>query len=385
MVRRLVPLIFAGHGPGRARVAGDRVAADAAGGQRVCARFRRTRTLRARRLAGSARTLQEPVDGSPVNCVVTMEINLSMLTDRCKIPTVSASITLIPIDRDGSTRGCTATLPAVADEALRATVGMYEALGFEEPWICYLVMADSTLVGTCGFKGPPSDGRVEIAYFTFPGCEGKGFATAMAAQLVGIAREHASQPIIAAQTLPQRNASHRILEKLGFRHTETIQHPKDGTVWEWRLGGLAHNKAVVKAFVQAVNSQDWGRLTNLVAPSFVRHSSAGGMPGIRSRNELVHFLKGEFKIFPDACESICDILAEGDRVAVRHSFRGTQMGAIGNYPPTGRIMASDYLAIYRLVDGVISEAWVEWDNLSGLQQLGHLKAVDGNAPIKTDV
>ncbi len=158
-----------------------------------------------------------------------------MLTDRYKIPTVSVSITLIPIGRDGIARGCTATLSAVAGEAIRATVGMYEALGFKEPWICYLAMADSAVVGTCGFKGPPCEGRVEIAYFTFPDCEGKGFATAMAAQLVGIAQGHTSQPIIAAQTLPQRNASHRILEKLGFQHAETILHPEDGIVWEWRL------------------------------------------------------------------------------------------------------------------------------------------------------
>lgn len=306
------------------------------------------------------------------------------LANRDTISTMSGTVTLIPIDRNGSTCGCTVALSAVADDALRATAGMYEALGFEEPWICYLAMAGSDVVGTCGFKGPPSKGRVEIAYFTFPGFEGRGYATEMAGELLAIAQGHKSRPAVAAQTLPQRDASHRILEKLGFRHTETIEHPEDGSVWEWRLGDSAYNKAVVKAFVQAVNSQDWGRLANLVAPSFVRHSYAGGMPGIRSRDELVHFLKSEYKTFPDACESICDLLAEGDRVAVRHSFRGTQMGAIGNYPPTGRVMTSDYLAIYRLVDGVIAEAWVEWDNLSGLQQLGHLKAVDGHAQTKAD-
>jgi RimJ/RimL family protein N-acetyltransferase len=42
--------------------------------------------------------------------------------------------------------------------------------------------------------------------------------------------------VVAAQTLPERNASHRVLEKLGFRHVETIEHPEDGTVWEWQLG-----------------------------------------------------------------------------------------------------------------------------------------------------
>lgn len=133
------------------------------------------------------------------------------------------------------------------------------------------------------------------------------------------------------------------------------------------------NKAVVRAFVDAVNGQDWDRVATLVAPDFTRHSHAAGPPGVRSRDELLGFLRGEFETFPDAHEEIADILAEGDRVAVRHSFRGTQAGPMGRYPPSGRIMSSEYLAIYRLENGIIVEAWAEWDNQSGLVQLGHVQ------------
>ena len=134
---------------------------------------------------------------------------------------------------------------------------------------------------------------------------------------------------------------------------------------------LEPNKAVVRAFVEAINAQDWDRLDALVAPDFVRHSHAGGSPGVRSRDDLKRFLRGEFATFPDAHEVIGDLLAEGDRVAVRHRFRGTQLGPMGPHPPSGRVMAADYLAIYRLAGGVIAEAWAEWDNLAGLAQLGH--------------
>jgi predicted ester cyclase len=137
------------------------------------------------------------------------------------------------------------------------------------------------------------------------------------------------------------------------------------------VGEVERNKAVVRAFAAAVNAQDWGRVAELVAPGFVRHSHAGGSPGVRSRDDLVRFLRGEFEAFPDAHEGIEDVVAEGDRVAVRHSFRGTQSGPLGPYPPSGRVMAAGYLAIYRLAGGVIVEAWAEWDNLSGLAQLGH--------------
>jgi hypothetical protein len=57
----------------------------------------------------------------------------------------------------------------------------------------------------------------------------------MAAELVAIARQRDSSVLVAAQTLPERNASHRILEKLGFRHVDTLDHPEDGRVWEWHL------------------------------------------------------------------------------------------------------------------------------------------------------
>ena len=137
------------------------------------------------------------------------------------------------------------------------------------------------------------------------------------------------------------------------------------------MSEVERNKAVVRAFVAAVNAQDWSRVAELVAPDFARHSHAGGSPGVHSRADLHRFLRGEFETFPDASEEVADLVAEGDRVAVRHSFRGTQTGPMGPHPPSGRVMAADYLAIYRLAHGTIAEAWVEWDNLSGLVQLGH--------------
>lgn len=151
-------------------------------------------------------------------------------------------VTLIPIDRDGAPRGSVADLPDVARDAVRATATLYTTVGFEEPWIGYLAVADETPVGTCGFKSPPREGRVEIAYFTFPEYEGRGVAVAMATELVAMARQQASSLVVAAQTLPARNASHRVLEKLGFRHVQTVDHPEDGTVWEWHHGGSSQSQ-----------------------------------------------------------------------------------------------------------------------------------------------
>ncbi len=93
---------------------------------------------------------------------------------------------------------------------------------------------------------------------------------------------------------------------------------------------------------------------------------------VRSRADLVGFLRREYETFPDAQEAILDIFAEGEKVAVRHHFRGTQHGAMGSYLPTGKAMNAEYITIYRVRNGQILEAWAEWDNLAGLRQLGHL-------------
>ena len=151
------------------------------------------------------------------------------------------NLCLIPIDRDGAPRAGY-VLPDDVAEVARATAQLYDTIGFEEPWIGYLAFSGPTAVGACAFKAPPSDQRVEIAYYTFPEWEGRGVATAMAAELISIARRHRSSLVVAAQTLPNHSASHRVLQKLGFRHVATVDHPEDGPVWEWQLSPNADGR-----------------------------------------------------------------------------------------------------------------------------------------------
>src|SRR5437667_8287355 len=63
----------------------------------------------------------------------------------------------------------------------RQTAQFQEKVGSRPPWVGYLAqeMGGTKLVGACGFKGnPDAEGSVEIAYFTFPAYEGRGYATA---------------------------------------------------------------------------------------------------------------------------------------------------------------------------------------------------------------
>jgi ribosomal-protein-alanine N-acetyltransferase len=106
-----------------------------------------------------------------------------------------------------------------------------------DPWILgfSLVHLDSdTVVGTCGFKGPPAaDGVVEIAYGVSPEYQGKGYATEAAQSLTDYAFSSGKVRVVRAHTRPEANASTRVLAKCGFRRIGEVIDPEDGLVWRW--------------------------------------------------------------------------------------------------------------------------------------------------------
>lgn len=111
--------------------------------------------------------------------------------------------------------------------------------GGNEQWGGYLAIDESagSVVGTCAFKTPPAaDGTLEIAYFTFPLFEGRGYATAMARSLIDLAHGSPEVKRIIARTLPEPNASTMVLKKVGMRLVSEVTDPEDGKVWEWEVG-----------------------------------------------------------------------------------------------------------------------------------------------------
>ena len=92
---------------------------------------------------------------------------------------------------------------------------------------------DGAHVGQCGFKSPPIEGVVEIAYGVAPEFEGRGYATQAAIALVRIAFESRSVQTVIAHTFEQNNASSRVLKKAGFRSLGQVIDPEDGPVWKW--------------------------------------------------------------------------------------------------------------------------------------------------------
>lgn len=88
------------------------------------------------------------------------------------------------------------------------------------------------LVGWGGFKGPPRDGIVELGYEIAASRQGRGLATAATRAMLAEAFADEEVTRVTAHTLPEPNASNRVLEKAGFVYDGET---REGGLVVWRF------------------------------------------------------------------------------------------------------------------------------------------------------
>lgn len=121
-------------------------------------------------------------------------------------------------------------------EALHATRNALAASPGSSTWGTRLFVSGEPpeLIGWGGFKGAPEGGVVEIGYEIAESRRGRGLATAAARAMVAEACADEQVTRVIAHTLPERNASNRVLEKVGF--SDDGDHREDGElVWRYVL------------------------------------------------------------------------------------------------------------------------------------------------------
>jgi RimJ/RimL family protein N-acetyltransferase len=121
-------------------------------------------------------------------------------------------------------------------EALQATRDALAASPGTSTWGARLFVLGEPLelVGWGGFKGPPDEGVVEIGYEIAESRRGRGLATAAAQAMVAAAFAGEQVMRVIAHTVPERNASNRVLEKVGFSYDGDDR--EDGElVWRYAL------------------------------------------------------------------------------------------------------------------------------------------------------
>jgi len=112
-------------------------------------------------------------------------------------------------------------------------------------WWTYLFVhkPDRTLIGLGGFKGLVNDeGMVELGYEIAPGYRRRGLAMEAARGMIEFAFTHPEIKRVDAHTLPEKNASTGVLEKVGMQFVESVEDPQDGEVWRWSISRDKHAK-----------------------------------------------------------------------------------------------------------------------------------------------
>lgn len=130
---------------------------------------------------------------------------------------------------------------------------------------------------------------------------------------------------------------------------------------------IEDNKALVRRFITEVFEQ--GRLESvdeLVAEDFMPHTWPSTGAG---REDLKQAMGRVSKGLADPVFTVDDIIAEGDRVAVRLTASARQVGEFMGMPASGRSYTIGEIHIFRVRDGRISEHWHQFDLAGMMRQL----------------
>jgi len=133
---------------------------------------------------------------------------------------------------------------------------------------------------------------------------------------------------------------------------------------------VEQNKDIARRmYEEVINKRDLDVLEEVVRPDYIEHDplpgQGEGLDGIRDRfRMLIEGLDPQF--------TIEDVIAEGDRVVVRWTNSGTNVGEFLGIPATNLPFTIAGIDIYRLEGGKLAEHWHVVDIYGQMVQLGLL-------------
>jgi steroid delta-isomerase-like uncharacterized protein len=141
---------------------------------------------------------------------------------------------------------------------------------------------------------------------------------------------------------------------------------------------IEENKALVRRFLEQVWNQ--GNLAFVDAsynPDYLHHDPH--LPMVRTSEDYKQWVSSHLGAFPDFQVTIEELVAEGDLVVAHVILQGTNTGDFGPpalMPATGKPITVSSIIFARIAAGKIVEDWYQTDNLTSLQQLGMLPAME---------
>jgi steroid delta-isomerase-like uncharacterized protein len=131
---------------------------------------------------------------------------------------------------------------------------------------------------------------------------------------------------------------------------------------------LEQNKQLVRRFIDEIFLRgDFSAVDELLAEDFTPHTWGPTPPG---RDGLKQAIQRVSAGISDPKMTVEDMIAEGDRVAVRLTSSATHTGEFMGMPPTGKRYEIGEIHIFRIRDGRVCEHWHQADFTGMMQQLG---------------
>jgi steroid delta-isomerase-like uncharacterized protein len=129
------------------------------------------------------------------------------------------------------------------------------------------------------------------------------------------------------------------------------------------------NKQLMRRFVEEVfEKRDFDAIDTYIAPNFVDHNAFPGQsPGVQGVREFFELMA---RAFPDSTYTVEEYIAEGDKVVVIGSLRGTHRGEFLGLSATGKRIDVPSIDVLRFEDGKQVEHWGLLDQQAMLEQLG---------------
>lgn len=128
----------------------------------------------------------------------------------------------------------------------------------------------------------------------------------------------------------------------------------------------ANKELVRRHYEDIVNLNNLDAAEEQMAENFIDH---GARPGLAARGPEAarQAMAALHAIVPDVRVELDEVIAEGDLVAVRATWRGTHKGPFMGFPPSGKPIAISGMVFWRVADGKLVERWATLD-LSPLRQ-----------------
>jgi steroid delta-isomerase-like uncharacterized protein len=126
--------------------------------------------------------------------------------------------------------------------------------------------------------------------------------------------------------------------------------------------------AAHRFFQEVVNEGRVDVIPELTTEDFVEHET---MPGAPEGREAVSWFVTSFRnAVPHLHAEVDDLIAEGDKLAVRSTWSGTHEGDLFGLAGTGKRFAMNVIDIVRFESGKVAEHWGVSDVAGMMQQVG---------------